>query len=181
MRFFKDTAGAAAAEFALWLALLIVPLMSVADLGYFAFQRMQVDIAGQAAAQAIWRLCDTPAKLEPATTNCSGLAAAITAGAQSTGLGADVSVAAGSPIDGYYCAYSDDTLKPAGATTTWTIGATAPAKPGDCTYVKAGNQAKPAEYMNVTVEYDFTPIFSFNPITALLPGTISSTAWVRLI
>jgi hypothetical protein len=181
MRFLKDTAGAAAAEFALWLALLIVPLMSVADFGYFAFQRMQVDIAGQAAAQAVWRLCDTQAKLSPATDNCAGLANAITVGAQSTALGSAVTVASGSPVDGYYCAYSDDTLKPAAAGATWTIGGKAPPKPGDCTYVKAGNPAKPAEYVNVTVEFDFTPIFSLNPIAALLPDTISSTSWVRLI
>jgi Flp pilus assembly protein TadG len=180
LRFLKDTNGAAAAEFVLWLSLLIIPILSVVDLGVFAMQRMQVDVASQAAVQAAWRLCDTPAKLEPASDNCPGLADAITAGAQSTTLGTAVSVASGSPLDGYYCAASDSTLKPAGSGMSWIIGATAPKKPGDCKAVTTGSKTAPGEWVQVTVNFTYAPVFSSVSVASLLPTTISRTAWIRL-
>jgi Flp pilus assembly protein TadG len=178
--FLKDTSGAAAAEFVLWLSLLIVPILSVVDLGVFAMQRMQVDIASQAAVQAAWRLCDTPLKLAPASGNCPGLAAAITTGAQSTSLGTAVTLATGSPVNGYYCAASDGTRKPAGATTTWTVGAAAPAKPADCKVVTVGSKTAPGEWIKVTVDFPYAPVFSSVSVASLLPATISRTAWIRL-
>jgi len=178
--FLRDTSGAAAAEFVLWLSILIIPILSVVDLGVFAMQRMQVDVASQAAVQAAWRLCDTPTKLTPASDNCPGLASVITAGAQSTSLGTAVTLASGSPLNGYYCAASDATLKPAGATTTWTIGASAPSKPGDCKFVTTGSKTAPGEWIKVTVNFTYAPVFPSVSIASLLPTTISRTAWVRL-
>jgi Flp pilus assembly protein TadG len=176
--FLKDTRGAAAAEFVLWLSVLIVPILSVVDLGVFAMQRMQVDVASQAAVQAAWRLCDTPTKLAPASDNCPGLAAALTAGAQSTTLGTAVTV--GSGVNGYYCAAADGTMKPAGATTTWLIGASAASKPANCSYVMTGSKTAPGEWIKVTVNFTYAPVFSSVSVASLLPTTITRTAWIRL-
>ncbi len=62
-RFWRDDSGAAAAEFVLWLSLLILPLINAVDLGVYVFKKMQVETAAQAGSHAVWRFCDTSAKL----------------------------------------------------------------------------------------------------------------------
>lgn len=175
--FLGDTHGAAAAEFVLWLAVLIIPLLSVVDLGVFAFQKMQLEIASQASVQTAWRLCDTQAKL-PATENCTGLTSAIAVAAQSTSLGAAVTVASGSPVEGYYCTNTSNVLQ--AVTSTWTVGATPPAKPANCSAAVPSSKATPGDYIQVTVNYTYAPVFTGVSIASLLPSTITRTAWMRL-
>src|ERR1700691_3271816 len=100
-RWIKDRRGAAALEVALWLGFLIVPLLSVVDCGYYAFQAIQVRESAQAAAQAALQLCGPHALTFPAVTNCTGLNSALLSAAQSTSLGTHVTITTGS--EGYYC------------------------------------------------------------------------------
>jgi len=58
-RYGGDRCGAAAAEFALLLSLLVIPTLNVADLAIYAWDRMQLENAAQMAAQAAWETCDS--------------------------------------------------------------------------------------------------------------------------
>jgi len=181
-RFLGDSKGAAAAEFVLWLGLLIIPMASAVDVGIYAFQKMQVEMASQAAVQAAWKACDTAGKL-PATktaTNCGAdLTTTITTAAQSTSLGTGVTIASGSPVEGYYCTAADNTLQLVGA--TGVIGSP-PTKPSPftCATVVAGSTIAPGDYLQVTVSYSYAPVFSGVSIAELLTTPITKTAWTRL-
>lgn len=177
--FLRDTRGAAAVEFVLWLAILIVPVLSAVDLGVYAFQRMQLDSAGQAGAQAAWHLCDSSAKL-PATQNCTGLTTAVLTAAQATSLGTQVTVAPGYPLEGYFCTSDSQALLPAGTGMTWTVGETPPAKPANCAAVVSGSKTAPGDYIQVKVSYAYTPVFPAVSVASLLTTPIVRTAWVRL-
>ena len=175
--FGRDVRGAAAVEFALWTVALTVPALSALDLGMFAVRRMQVEQAGHAGAAAAWRLCDSADKL-PATQNCPGLAAALATAVQSTPLGANVALGAGSPREGYYCADAGGVLRPAGA--AWLLGETPPPRPADCAAVTPASTTPPADYIQVTVTYDYAPMFGVASVVSLLPTEITRTAWRRL-
>ena len=99
----SDQAGASALEFSLFAGLLIFGVLNTADISIYVYKRMQVENATEMAAQAVWKACDPSQGYLPATTSCPGLNAAITGGAQSTSLGAQVSIKAGFPTEGYYC------------------------------------------------------------------------------
>lgn len=172
-RYLQEARGAAAAEFVLWLAVVIVPILSVVDLGVFAFQRMQLDLAGQAAVQAAWHVCDDGTKL-PATTKCAGLSDAILVAAQSTSLGDGVTVDSGSPVEGYFCANGSNTLTQIGS--TWTVGETPPDSRPAC----AGSATPAGDYIQVTVKYTYVPVFTGVSIASLLAGEKTRTAWMRL-
>ncbi|CAN7448519.1 pilus assembly protein [Phenylobacterium sp. LjRoot164] len=176
--FWRDDAGAAAAEFVLWLSLLILPLINAVDLGVYVFKKMQVETAAQAGTHAVWRSCDRSAKL-PAVTNCTGLAATIQTAVQSTSLGSTVTVAAGSPAEGYYCVNSAGALTLVG--TAGTLGS-APAKPNPftCAGQFSGSTTAPGDYVRVTVTYPYEPIFAQASIASLLTTPITKTAWMRL-
>lgn len=175
----RDTRGAAAVEFVLWLGVLVVPVLSAVDLGVYAMQRMQLEIAGQATVQAAWHLCDSPTKL-PATKNCTGLSTALTTAAQGTSLGSNVTISSGFPLEGYFCTDSSQALKPAGNGMTWTTGQTPPTKPANCSAVIAGSKTPPGDYIQVQVSYAYTPVFSAVSVASLLTTPITRTAWMRL-
>lgn len=168
-----DIRGSAAAEFVLWVALLLVPLLSAVDVGVYAFNKMQLEISAQAAAQAAWHLCDTTAKL-PAVTNCTGLQATMLTAAQSTSLGTGVTLAPGNPIEGYYCV-SGTSLTSFGSPAT--VGGTPTKTAATCT----GTTTPPADYIQVTVSYQYSPAFPGMSIMSLLNSTITRTAWMRLL
>jgi hypothetical protein len=170
--------GAAAAEIALFLVMIIVPVLSAADLSFYVYRRMQVDMAAQAAAAAAWTLCDTSAKL-PAVQNCntnSALTNAINTAVASTTLGNAVTLVSGYPLEGYYCVNGSNAYVPAGAVAT--IGG-APTKQANCQNF-TGNASIPADYLQVQVSFTYTPVFTALPITAFLPTTITRTAWMRM-
>ncbi|MBS0490731.1 MULTISPECIES: TadE/TadG family type IV pilus assembly protein [unclassified Phenylobacterium] len=177
-RFWRDDSGAAAAEFVLWLSLLTLPLINAVDLGVYVFKKMQVETAAQAGTHAVWRSCDTSAKL-PAVSNCTGLAATIQAAVQSTSLGATVTVASGSPVEGYYCLNSSGALTLVG--TAGTLGS-APTRPSPftCAGQFSGSTTAPGDYVQVTVSYPYEPIFSQASVASLLTTPITKTAWMRL-
>jgi Flp pilus assembly protein TadG len=177
-RFGRETRGAAAVEFVLWLAVLVLPLMNAVDLGVYVFQKMQVQMAAQAATHAVWRDCDKAAEL-PAVVNCTGLASTIQTAAQSTSLGANVTVVAGSPSEGYYCVDSAGALKLVGV--AGKIGTT-PTKPSpfNCATQVTGSTTAPGDYVQVTVSFPYQPVFPSVSVASLLTTPITKTAWMRL-
>src|ERR1700688_1725398 len=97
-----DTQGTAAIEFAGVAMLLAVGVLNAVDLGYYEYQRMEVENAAEVGAQIAWKTCYDQSSMLPATQNCPGLNTAITSAIQSTSLGTAVSLGSGYPAEGYY-------------------------------------------------------------------------------
>lgn len=168
-RYRSDQSGAAAAEFALVLILLAIPILNVVDFALYAWNRMQVDNAAQVAAQAAWAACIPPTFL-PATNNCPGMAAAITTAAQSTSLGTGITVT--STAENYYCVNTTTNA-------LVTVGTFPGTKPADCSSVGSANDT-PGDYVNVTVSYTYTSVFPGATIVSLLTTPVVRQAWMRL-
>lgn len=164
----SEQGGAAAAEFALVLSLLIVPILNVADLAVFAWDRMQVDNAAQMATQAAWTACPPPTFL-PATSNCAGLSAAVAKAAASTSLGSAITVT--STTENYYCVNSSNALVP--------VGTFPGTKPSDCSSVGSASDTV-GDYVMITVSYSYAPLFPAVSIASTLSSSITRTAWMRL-
>ncbi|MES2255436.1 MAG: TadE/TadG family type IV pilus assembly protein [Pseudomonadota bacterium] len=161
----KNPAGAAAAEFALVLTLLIVPLMNVFDIGVYVYQRMQLDNAAQVAVQTAWAQC-APAGDVPATVNnnCAGLAAAMTTALRSTPLGSGVTIT--STTESYCCP---------GAGTITCQGPVATTTPVNCSSGQA-----PGDYIFIATRYAYSPVYPSLSVASLLTTPITRTAWMRL-
>jgi len=172
-RYYAEQSGAAAAEFALVLTLLTIPLLNVMDLATYAWARMQLDNAAQVATQAAWATCDTSAKL-PATpnvyANCPAMPAAVTSAVQSTRFGANVTITA--TTENYYCVNTS-------TNTLVTVGTFPGTKPADCSSVGSASD-KPGDYVIITASYTFTPLFPAVSVASLLTTPITRTAWMRL-
>jgi Flp pilus assembly protein TadG len=169
-RFGRDARATAAIEFGGAASLLIVGALNAIDLGYYMYQRLQVENAAQVGAQAAWQTCSDQSRDLPATVNCSGLNAAITAAIQSTSLGTNVSLVSGYPSEGYYCITSANALQSVGSLS---------AKPANCS--AAGNaNASPGDYVQVGVTYSFAPLFGLSVMSTWGVKSINMTAWVRL-
>ncbi|MFN3515225.1 MAG: TadE/TadG family type IV pilus assembly protein [Phenylobacterium sp.] len=171
-RLIGDEGGAAAAELAIWVGVLIVPLLSAADFGYYVFQQMQLDNAAQVAAQAGWKACDSPEKW-PATApeRCVELEEVVLAAAQSTSLGQAVTLSL--PIEeAYYC--------PDEAGDLIEVGRPPDPKPADCSAAPTSPAETPGDYIQVTLSYAYSPIFRGLSLAELLPSPITRTAWMRL-
>jgi len=182
--FLAEARGTAAV--ALWAVAILVPLANVTDVGFYIYRKMQVEIAAQAAANAAWNFCNTTAKL-PAAQNCTGLQTQLTTVAQtSTSLAANITLNSTATTDGYYCVKTTVTpnqltFVPIGSSpVTVASGSAPPAAPATCTTVVSGSVSKPGEYIRVSVQYTFTPVFTAASVTSLLPATITKTAWIRL-
>lgn len=176
--FLREVRGAAAAEFVLWTALLIVPVLSAVDIGVYIDRRMQLEIAAQAAVQAAWHSCSTTSSL-PAVQNCTGLSATMLQAAQGTSLGTSVTLTSGTASEGYYCVDDNNKLVLVGTAGNFT---TPPVKPSPftCATVKAGSTTPPGDYIFATASYEYTPVFSNISIAGLLTTPITRTAWMRL-
>ena len=175
--FLRDTRGNAAAEFALWVSIMLVPVLSATDLSFYAFQRMMLESAAEAAVQTAWHTCNQSAYLP--LKNCSGVLAAMRTAAQNTSLNTSVTLADASVVDRYYCASTSGVLQtPTGATSGNTT--TLPTGPATCSSVTTGSTTAPGEYVEATVTYTYTPLFSGLSIGSLLPTTVTKTASMRL-
>lgn len=169
-RFGRDAQATAAIEFGGAASLLILGALNAIDLGYYMYNRLQVENAAQVGAQAAWLTCSDQSRDLPATVNCSGLNAAITAAIQSTSLGANVSLASGYPSEGYYCINSSNALQSVGSLS---------AKPSNCS--AAGNaNASPGDYVQVGVTYSFAPLFGLSVMSTWGVKSITATTWMRL-
>ena len=172
-RFFVNNRGAASVEFAIVLTLLTIPVLNVVDLALYAWDRMQVDNAAQAGAQAAWATCGNTGAL-PATTptanpTCPAMTGAIATAVQSTSLGANVGITA--TTENYYCMVSS---------ALYTQGTFPSNKPSDCSAWGGSSGDQAGDYILITVQYTYTPIFGAVSIASTLGATITRQAWMRL-
>jgi len=165
--YWRCQTGAAAAEFALTLVLLVVPVMNVVDLGVYVYDRMELENAAQSAVQTAWAQCAATGQV-PATVNsyCAGLSAAMTTAAQTSSLGSGVSIS--STTEDYCCpGSSNGALTCQGSVTTTTPTACASGE-------------NPGDYIFVTVSYTYTSFYPAASIVSLLTTPITHQAWMRL-
>jgi Flp pilus assembly protein TadG len=166
MRFWRDERGAAAAEFALILTLLAIPILNVVDLGNYVYQRMQLDNAAQVGAQAVWAAvggsnCKTPVTV---SGNCPNLSTTIGTAMQSTPLGSNVILI--STNENYYCVNSSGALVFAGLVS------------GSRPTCNDGQAA--GDYVLITANDTYTAVFAGVSVVSLLTNPIARTAWTRL-
>jgi Flp pilus assembly protein TadG len=167
----RDTRGTAAVEFAGASLLLVAGLLNAVDLGYYEHRRMEVENAAQAGAQAAWATCNVLSTMLPATQKCAGLTAAVTAAIQSTSLGTAVSLASGSPTEGYYCVNASNVLQSVGSLSS---------KPADCSAAGSASTS-PGDYIQVGVTFTYAPLFPGVTVMSVWGITsISQTSWMRL-
>jgi Flp pilus assembly protein TadG len=168
----RDARGAAAAEFALVLTLLAIPILNAVDLGIYAYQRMELDNAAQVAAQAAWAIVPNCALPVTASGNCSGLTSKINTALQSTPLGTKVTVS--STTENYYCVKTSNSR----LVTTGSF----PTKPNPDNCASAGGLSTdtPGDYIVITASYAYTPVFPGVSVTSLLASPITRTVWMRL-
>jgi len=172
LRYGVSEHGAAAVEMAIIASMMVVPLLNVMDVGLYMFQRMQVENAAQMAAQATWATCDTAAE-QPATTGCANLTTAMTAAAQSTSLGTNVTV--GTPTEGYYCLDNANVLVEVGSFPT-------KPSPFNCTSAPSSVTPSPApgDYVQVSVSYTYAPLFPAVSVASTFTTPIVASARTRL-
>jgi Flp pilus assembly protein TadG len=167
----SDQRGVSAIEFALFAGILSFGLLNVADITIYIYKRMQVENATEMAVQAAWKACDPTQNLVPATTNCTGLTSAIAAAVQSTTLGTQVSVQAGSPSEAYYCLNTSGALQNVGAVTS--------PPPTDCSATgNAGQQ--PGDYVLITTSFTYAPMFPGLTVASAFTTPIVRTGMMRL-
>ena len=167
--FRRDRRGTAAIEFAGAATLLVVGLLNAVDFGYYMYQRMEVENAAQVGAQAALKTCNQSTLL-PATQNCSGLNAAITAAIATTSLAASVQLASGYPTEGYYCVNGSNQLQSVGSLSN---------EPADCSAV-GSSTTSPGDYIQVQVTFKYAPLFGITVMSAWGISSISMTSWMRL-
>ena len=169
--FCRDTRGVAAIEMAVASLIFVLAILNCADVGAYAYRKMEVANAAQVGAQAAWKTCYDSSSMLPATQHCAGMNGAITAAIQSTSLGTAVTLASGYPMEGYYCVNSSGALQAVGSLSS---------KPTDCS--AAGNAAlSPGDYIQVAVTCSYAPLFqNLTVMTALGIRSITVTSWMRL-
>ena len=169
--FRRNERGAAAIEFAAAAMLLVVGVLNGVDVGYYTYQRMEVENAAQVGAQVAWKTCYDSSSMLPATTACSGLTDAIRSAIQTTSLGSNVSLQSGYPTEGYYCVDASGMLHSVGSLTS---------RPSDCSAVGDATTT-PGDYLQVGVTFPYAPLFPGLSVMAAWGVTsITSTSWMRL-
>jgi Flp pilus assembly protein TadG len=163
-----DRRGVAAIEFAVFAAIVSIGMLNVTDIAVYVYQRMQVEYATQAGAQAAWHTCDL--NHLPATTNCSGLTTAVQNAVQSTSLGTRVTLQSGSPAEGYYCVDSSNVLQYVSDVSS---------KPTDCSSVGSPG-LQPGDYIRISTTFAYSPMFPGITVTGAFITPITRTALMRL-
>jgi Flp pilus assembly protein TadG len=167
----KDERGASALEFAIFVGILAFGLLNTADISIYVYKRMQVENATEMAAQAAWKACDPSKGYLPATLSCPNLISTITQAAQSTALGEQVTIAVGSPQEGFYC------LNDAGALQLVANATLNP--PADCSATGLVGQ-QPGDYIKVTTSFSYAPLFPGVTVAGVFPTPIMKTSMMRL-
>jgi hypothetical protein len=168
-RFGADARGVAAIEFAIIGLMLVIGLLNAVDVGYYAYQRMEVENAAEGGAQAAWKTCNNlTTTMLPATVNCPGLNAAITTAIQSTSLTPPPSLASGYPAENYYCVNASNALILQGPVSS---------PPTNCSTGVA-----PGDYLQVGVTYPYKPLFPglISVMSVLGVTSITKTSWMRM-
>jgi Flp pilus assembly protein TadG len=164
----SDRRGVAAIEFAIFASLISIGMLNVVDIAVYVYQRMQVEYATQAGAQAAWHTCDI--NHLPATNNCSGLNTAVTNAVQSTSLGTHVTLQSGSPSEGYYCVNSSGTLQYMNDVNH---------KPTDCSAAGSAG-VQPGDYISISTTFAYAPLFPGITVASGFATPITRTALMRL-
>jgi Flp pilus assembly protein TadG len=164
LKWAREERGAAAVEFALWLGVIVWPLLNVYDLGLYVFQKIQVDNAGQAAVQQLFNACGQTTA-SPILTNCSSakVSNGLSYGIQSTSLGTDITVLYVTECVGGKLQNSGDyTADPSIASKN------CPSSTGD--------------YVAVTPSFTYHPLFKNVTVTSILKDNTSmgSIAWMKM-
>lgn len=168
----REGRAAAALEFALIIGLATLPALNIIDLAVYAFDEMQTHNAAEMAAEAAYNDCSTSSYL-PAMSKCTSsnsqwsisFSQAVTSGLKETTLGNLVTL--NSDSEGYYCSTTSNTLVAVASNTV------------SCSSY-ADSNAPPGDYVLVTAQYTYTPIFQGMTVTSLLPATITKTVWIRM-
>lgn len=169
--YLRERRGAAAVEFALMLGVFTASLPSVIDLGIYAYDSMQVHHSAQMALQAVWAACSNL----PVTSQCNSTgSAALTAGAQQTSLGTNVTVS--SSTESFSCTNSSGALY---TIATGTFSSAIATNSSQC--ATSDLTTLPGDYLTTTVTYTYTPVFSHMSVASLLGTTISATSTMRLL
>jgi Flp pilus assembly protein TadG len=166
-----DERGASALEFAIFAGILAFGLLNTADISIYIYKRMQVENATEMAAQAAWKACDPSKGYLPATLSCPNLTTTMTQAAQSTALGTQVTIAIGSPQEGFYC------LNDAGALQLIANASLNP--PADCSSTGLPGQ-QPGDYIKVTTSFSYAPMFPGVTVAGVFPTPILKTSMMRL-
>jgi Flp pilus assembly protein TadG len=165
----SDERGVAAIEFSFFAALLCFGLLNTADIGIYIYKRMELENAAQTAAEWVLNNC-SPNNL-PATTQCANLTSNITNAMQSTSLGNQITLASGSPAEGYYCVNSSNALQ--------YVSSVSNPPPADCT--AAGMPSlQPADYIQITAQYAYAPLFPGITVASAFTTPITKTSLIRL-
>ena len=167
----KDERGASALEFALFVGVLAFGLLNTADISIYVYKRMQLENAAEMAAQAVWKACDPSKGYLPATLSCPNLTNVITQAAQSTALGNQVTIAVGSPQEGFYC------LNDAGALQHIANATLNP--PADCSSTGLPG-TQPGDYIQVTTSFSYEPLFPGVTVAGVFTTPIMKTSMMRL-
>ena len=178
----RSCRGAAAAEFAILVPFLTLPMLSVIDLGYYAYQTMQVGNAALIGAEEARSFCNAQSKLPATGNNCPGFQSFETVAIHNTSLGPHVSLVSGYPLEGYYCTLTTGAMQLVGTSGTFGNPPTPPS-PDNCnavTNASVATNVAPSDYIQVQVTYAYTSVFPGATVAALLPSTITRTSWSRL-
>ena len=167
----SDQSGASALEFSIFAGLLIFGLLNTVDISVYIYKRMQLENATEMAAQAAWKACDPSQGYLPATTSRPGLTNAITGGVQSTTLGDQVAIQAGSPSEAFYCLNASGALE--------FVSAVTGNPPQDCSGTGNVGQA-PGDYIQITATFAYTPMFPGITAANLFTTPITKTSMMRL-
>lgn len=168
--FLRDLRGAAAVEFAIFSIILAYSTMNAADIAFYLYERIEVAKAAQVAAATVWSTCNNVQVDLPATQNCPGFNSAIQTAISSTELGNAISLANGSPTEGYYCVDGSGSLQQVG-----TLGN----KPADCS--GAGNPTtSPGDYVLISTTAAYSAFFKVSVMGAMGLSSITQTSWMRV-
>ena len=175
IRYLRDTTGAAAVEFALTLALLMVPTMAVIDIGSYTYTKMQVDHAAQVGAQYVWATCNTPSKL-PVTKYCPITDANVLSAAQSaTQLRSAVTApASGTVLTEYYACLTSGAIVNQDTSQTYTMSNPIGPEASTC------SSGHPMDYVTVTVNSTYNPVFGGISVASLLGTSLTKTSTIRV-
>ena len=168
--FLRDSRGAAAVEFAIFSLVLAYSTMNAVDIAFYTHERMEVAKAAQVAAETVWSTCNNVQVDLPATQNCPGLNAAIQTAIYSTGLGQAVSLASGSPSEGYYCVNASGSLQQVGSLAS---------KPADCSAVGSPTTS-PGDYILISATAPYSAFFRVSVMGVIGLSSITQTSWMRV-
>jgi len=166
LRFLRQQRGAAAAEVAIWAVILAPVIANVADVAFYAYDKMQVANAAQAGVQAgyaAWASCTSAASTSQCLGFSTAVSNAITHSSLIGGISGSISQGTASGTEQYYCAsVSTGQLTANGTSAACSTGASA------------------GYYYPLKVTFTYKPIVRGATITSLFNTTISQESWIRL-